>query len=387
MKTQHRLHVADARRMAALATASVDLVVTSPPYPMISMWDDLFIRQDEGIADELAKGRGREAFARMHGLLDPVWQEVFRVLKPGGFACINIGDATRTLHDDFALFPNHARILDSLTRTGFTILPDILWRKQTNAPNKFMGSGMLPAGAYVTLEHEYILIARKGSKRVFATAEEKRHRRASALFWEERNLFFSDVWMDVKGASQVLAGGEARARSAAYPFEVAYRLINMYSVKEDLVLDPFWGTGTTTAAAMAAGRNSVGLEIDPGLARGLEVLAGGLPERVNTYIENRLAGHVRFVAERIAAQKAVKYRNRPYGFPVVTAQEQELLLNPLSAIEQSAAGALAVRYGTTPQAAFCRDWGALLPGGDPAGVAPPRLRQSGKDGFGQLKLF
>ena len=63
---------------------------------------------------------------------------------------------------DFCLYPNHARVLNYLLKIGFSALPDILWRKQTNAPNKFMGSGMLPAGAYVTLEHEYIFDFAKG---------------------------------------------------------------------------------------------------------------------------------------------------------------------------------------------------------------------------------
>ena len=71
------------------------------------------------------------------------------------------------------LYPNHSRILAAMLKTGFSALPLILWRKPTNAPNKFMGSGMLPAGAYVTLEHEYILILRKGSKREFQQSPEK----------------------------------------------------------------------------------------------------------------------------------------------------------------------------------------------------------------------
>ena len=170
MRTEHRLQVGDARRMAALPADSVDLVVTSPPYPMIAMWDDLFGDQNPQIADDLAQGRGARAFEGMHRLLDPVWREVWRVLKAGGLACINVGDATRTLGDDFALYPNHARILQCLSEIGFTILPDILWRKPTNAPNKFMGSGMLPAGAYVTYEHEYILVLRKGRRREFSSS-------------------------------------------------------------------------------------------------------------------------------------------------------------------------------------------------------------------------
>ena len=71
--------------------------------------------------------------------------------------------------------------------------------------------------------------------------------------------------MDIKGTTQGLGNGEDRSRSAAYPFELAYRLINMYSVKGDTVLDPFLGTGTTMAAAMTSGRNSFGYEIDQSL--------------------------------------------------------------------------------------------------------------------------
>src|SRR5690606_1592163 len=138
-------------------------------------------------------------------------------------------------------------------RLGFANMPNILWRKQTNAPNKFMGSGMLPAGAYVTLEHEWILVFRKAGKRTFRSEAEKKLRRESAFFWEERNTWFSDLW-DLKGVKQKITNSGSRDRSAAYPFELPYRLINMYSVKGDIVLDPFLGTGTTALAAMATER-------------------------------------------------------------------------------------------------------------------------------------
>ena len=113
---------------------------------MISMWDDIFSNQNPEIQDALACGDGKQAYELMHEILDSVWSEVFRVLKKGRFACINIGDATRKIRDDFCLYPNHARIVNYLLNIGFSVLPDILWRKQANTPNKFMGSGMLPAG-------------------------------------------------------------------------------------------------------------------------------------------------------------------------------------------------------------------------------------------------
>ena len=69
---------------------------------------------------ELADLRPWEGFERMHRLLDPIWQEVHRILKPGGLACINIGDATRTIDGGFTLFTNHARILRCMIHNGFT---------------------------------------------------------------------------------------------------------------------------------------------------------------------------------------------------------------------------------------------------------------------------
>ena len=142
MKTEHRVFFDSSDRMQALPDGSVGLIVTSPPYPMIEMWDHLFITRQPSIGEALKGGVGEQAFERMHQCLDPVWNEAYRVLKPGGIACINIGDATRTINGDFRLYPNHARILGYLLGLGFSGLPNIIWRKQTNAPNKFMGSGM-----------------------------------------------------------------------------------------------------------------------------------------------------------------------------------------------------------------------------------------------------
>ena len=67
-------------------------------------------------------------------------------------------------------------------------------------------------------------------------------------FGEERNIWYSDIWTDIKGTEQKLANTTSRLRSAAFPFDLAYRLINMYSVKGDVILDPFLGTGTTIAS-------------------------------------------------------------------------------------------------------------------------------------------
>ena len=351
MQTTYKYYICNAVKMAALADRSVNLVVTSPPYPMIDMWDEIFCRQNVKIEKALKKSNGNLAFELMHQVLDRVWEEVFRVLSPGGFACINIGDATRTLGDNFALYPNHARILNATQALGFTALPCILWRKQTNAPNKFMGSGMLPAGAYVTLEHEYILILRKGGKREFTSPAAKENRRQSALFWEERNQWFSDIWMDLKGARQVMGKQKNRKRSGAFPFELAYRLINMYSVKQDLVLDPFLGTGTTMLAAMAAGRNGAGYEIDTSLLENFYDKCNDSLGHFSSAIQHRMDLHNEFVHQRLEAGKPIKHENTHYGFPVVTRQEKELVFSIPVSVEQQGDEHMVVHYDTPSQEA------------------------------------
>ena len=359
MKTIHKIVFQDAQDLKEIASESVDLVVTSPPYPMIEMWDDSFSSQSPKIRTALERGYGKWAHELMHEILDPVWDEVFRVLKDGRFACINIGDATRRVEGDFCLYSNHARILSHLLNIGFSVLPDILWRRQTNVANKFMGSGMLPAGAYVKLEHEYILIVRKGSKREFKTEDERVNRRESAIFWEERNIWYSDIWTDIKGENQNLPSPLTRSimfqglpsglRSAAFPFELAYRLINMYSVKGDMILDPFLGTGTTTAAAMASGRNSIGVEIDEGFQHSIHPIARYVVNYSNRYLSDRILKHFEFVKNRIQTSGRLKYRNKYYDSPVMTSQEQSILLNGLKEVQARGDNTFEVMYSMEPE--------------------------------------
>ena len=375
MKTTHKIIFKNSKKMKAIPSSSVHLVVTSPPYPMIEMWDDMFKCQNNEIAKALKHQKGLQAFEWMHRELDPVWKEIHRILINGGIACINIGDAVRTIDGDFRLYPNHSRILSAMLKTGFSALPLILWRKPTNAPNKFMGSGMLPAGAYVTLEHEYILILRKGSKREFISPGKKQIRREGAFFWEERNSWFSDVWFDLIGTTQKMANDAARLRNAAFPFELSYRLINMYSTKGDTVVDPFLGTGTTIFAAMATARNSIGFEIEPGFQDQIFSIKDTVIDTANDRIRQRIQRHLEFVRERSKEKGNPKYLNRYYKFPVITRQEIELFFNPLETIERIDGNAMSVTYSDVPQENFEGDWQELT---------PPRARKTNAN---QLQLF
>ena len=109
MQTTHRLLFKDSCTINELRPRSINLVVTSPPYPMIAMWDDVFSRADSSVADHLAEGRGEEAFEQMHQQLDRVWAKLVKAMADGALACINIGDAVRSLGRRFRLYSNHSR--------------------------------------------------------------------------------------------------------------------------------------------------------------------------------------------------------------------------------------------------------------------------------------
>ena len=272
METEHRVILGNSQHMPELADSSVHLMVTSPPYPMIKMWDTLFAKIDPAIAglwQDLATSRREETvtkiYERMHENLAKVWREAHRILIEGGIACINIGDATRTVNDRFRLFANHSKIIEHCERQGFTTLPYVLWKKPTTKPKykgkgAFLGSGFLPPNAYVTLDCEFILLFRKGKLRNFPPNDS--HRYESAFSKKQRDQWFTQIW-GLVGARQKESRIERRV--AMFPKEIANRLIRMFSVKGDTVLDPFLGSGTTTIVAMENERNSVGYEADESL--------------------------------------------------------------------------------------------------------------------------
>lgn len=343
MKTNHKIVFETSSNMREVPSECINLVVTSPPYPMIEMWDGQFSALNTEIKEALQKGDGMGAYSLMHEELNNVWKEVDRVLVSGGIVCINIGDATRKIGNSFQLYANHSRITCYFEKLGYQVLPLIIWRKETNKPNKFMGSGMLPPNAYVTLEHEYILIFRKGTNRDF-NPEETQNRQKSTYFWEERNIWFSDIWNNLKGVSQKLNHEDLRERSAAYPFELAYRLINMYSIQGDIVLDPFFGTGTTMLAAMCSARNSIGYEIDQNFRKIIDYRLDELLNFSKEILLERLKKHADFVEKRLAEKGELKHKSLKYGFMVVTNQEKNISFPFMEKIEKVSENEFEVSY-------------------------------------------
>lgn len=264
-----RVHWHSSERMAEVPDGEAALVVTSPPYPLIEMWDAQLAAQTGLLPGEMASGKGFEA---SHALLARVWAECHRVLMPGGILAVNVGDATRAVEGDFRCVMNHVRVVEDCQRLGFQSLVPILWKKPTNKPTAFLGSGFLPPNAYVTLDCEFILLFRKGGSRRFAPKDPLRY--ASQFSKAERDAWFSQIW-EVKGAPQDKVG------TAPFPPEIPYRLIRMFSCLGDTVVDPFAGSGVTLQVARALGRRGVGYEVNEALRPFVEPhLAPEGPEKV-----------------------------------------------------------------------------------------------------------
>ena len=107
-ETNHIFYNQNSTDLSEIKDKSVDLIVTSPPYPMIEMWNDCFVAQDKSI--NLKKFD--ETYLKMHTLLEKVWNECDRVLKNSGFICINIGDAVKNCDGVFKVYSNHTKIID-----------------------------------------------------------------------------------------------------------------------------------------------------------------------------------------------------------------------------------------------------------------------------------
>ena len=248
--TQHQLVRGDARDLSAIGSESVHLVVTSPPY-----WTLKQYAPSEGQLGSV------EDFAEFLAALDEVWRECFRVLVPGGRVICVVGDVLLSRRQNkgrHTVVPLHAAIQLHCREIGYDNLAPIIWQKIGNADYEAGGGGFLgkpyEPNAIIKNDIEYILFQRKPGGYRSPTTD---MRLLSTISVGNHQRWFRQVWSDVGGAS-------TRSHPAPYPEELAERLVRMYSFVGDVVLDPFLGTGTTSVAASRWGRNSIGVEIDPG---------------------------------------------------------------------------------------------------------------------------
>jgi len=250
--TTHRLIQGDARSLKFLPDESIHLVVTSPPYWTLKRYNEC-----EG---QLGHIDDYEAFLAE---LTCVWQDVYRVLVPGGRLVCVVGDVclSRRKHGRHVVVPLHADICVICRRIGYDNLNPIIWHKIANASYEvdngtgFLGKPYEP-NAIIKNDIEFILMQRKpGGYRKPSTQQ----RELSKLSKSEYREWFRQFWN--------MSGASTRKHPAPFPLELAHRLVRMFSFWGDTVLDPFCGSGTTMVASMRCDRNSIGIEIDPEYCR------------------------------------------------------------------------------------------------------------------------
>jgi site-specific DNA-methyltransferase (adenine-specific) len=174
---------------------------------------------------------------------------VLRSLAPGGRLCINIANLGRKPY-----IPLHAFIIRNILELGLQMRGEIIWDKAASAAaSTAWGSWLSAANPTLRDVHEYILVFSKATFRRQPPTEQ-----ANTITRDEFLEYTKSIWtFPAESARKV-------GHPAPFPIELPYRLIQLYSFANDIVLDPFMGSGQTALAALKAGRRYVGYEVDAG---------------------------------------------------------------------------------------------------------------------------
>lgn len=226
-----KIFLHSAERMDELADDSVALMVTSPPYHVGKQYDS------------------DSSFDEYLDLLEAVFAEVYRKLQPGGRAVVNVANLGRKPY-----IPLSHLVTARMLQIGYHMRAEIIWRKAKGAAgNCAWGSWRSPGNPVIRDVHEYCLCFSKGRfDRVVkgqATIEPDEFMASTLSIWE----------IPPESARRV-------NHPAPFPVELPRRFINLYTFADELVLDPFMGSGSTAVAAVESGRHWVGYEIDDGYA-------------------------------------------------------------------------------------------------------------------------
>jgi len=216
--------------MAELPDHSVHLMVTSPPYNVGKEYDN-----DLTLDDYL-------------GLLRSVFRETHRVLVPGGRACINVANLGRKPY-----IPLHSYIIKEMAQIGFLMRGELIWDKGAGAsPSTAWGTWLSPQNPTLRDVHEYILVFSKDSY-----TRPKVEGRQSSLLSAQFLEYTKSVWRFRPERARTVG------HPAPFPIELPRRLIDLYTYTEEVVLDPFAGSGATCVAAVQQDRHYVGYDVVP----------------------------------------------------------------------------------------------------------------------------
>ena len=223
-----QVHCGSSEDMCELPDRSVDLMITSPPYNVGKEYDeDLSI-------EEYTEFLGR------------VFAECHRVLVDGGRACVNVANIGRKPY--IAL---NALVCNIMVAIGYSMRGEVIWNKSASAGvSCAWGSWRSPSNPVLRDVHEYILVFSKGSYN-------KMKRGETSKPTIERNDFLEwtrSIWTFPSESARKVG------HPAPFPVELPFRLINLYSYSNDVVLDPFMGSGSTALASLQTKRRWVGYD-------------------------------------------------------------------------------------------------------------------------------
>ncbi len=227
---ENSIILGSSENMKEIPDNSVHLMVTSPPYNATKEYDE-----NLSLKEYLE-------------LLGRVFSETYRVLVHGGRACVNVANLGRKPYIPLSDYISHI-MLD----IGFLMRGEIIWYKGAGAGvSMAWGSWQSAANPVLRDTHEYILVFSKGS-----FSRKKKESKEDTISKEQFMEWTKSVWlMNPESAKKV-------GHPAPFPVELPYRLIQLYTYKGDIVLDPFMGSGTTAIAALKSERKYIGYEIDP----------------------------------------------------------------------------------------------------------------------------
>ncbi len=219
--------------MKDIPNNSLHLMITSPPYNVSKEYDN-----DLSLNEYLS-------------LLKNCFTETYRVLVDGGRACINIANIGRKPY-----IPLSDYVSKIMIEIGFNMRGEIIWNKSAGAGiSTAWGSFQSASNPILRDVHEYILIFSKGNYKRERDKEEKEFRHDN-ITKEEFIEWTKSVWtMNTESAKRI-------GHPAPFPEELPNRLIKLFSFTNDIVIDPFMGSGTTAIAAIKNNRNFVGYEIN-----------------------------------------------------------------------------------------------------------------------------
>jgi len=218
--------------MSEIPDNSVHLVVTSPPYNVSKEYDE-----DLSLEEYLE-------------MLRKVFSECFRVLVDGGRLCVNLANIGRKPY-----LPLTDYLSTILLEMGYLMRGEIIWNKAASVGGSTAwGSWKSASNPTLRDVHEYILIFSKG----FFKREIPKELKDEKVNTIERDDFIEwtkSIWtMNTESAKRV-------NHPAPFPVELPYRLIQLYSYKTDIILDPFMGSGSTGIASLMGDRNYIGYDI------------------------------------------------------------------------------------------------------------------------------